>query len=125
MKYKDDDIQEWPKSWEGVKEDIQYGQEIIKIIMPFIEEMKIKKQSPKTINKHIDNLWMLGGTIIKEINYDDDLRKLPPEEMILKSIDSFEGPLIQEFTDYQQEEFDCTCRKFYKFIIKNDSKKMK
>lgn len=116
MKTKDDKINEWPRSWQGVKEDIPYGQEIIKYMLPFIDKMKNKGLSIKTINKHIDNLWLLGGNIIKELNDYEENREFPALKMILNSIDSNEGPLIHDFTELQQDEFDSTCRKFYKFL---------
>ena len=116
MKTKDDKINEWPQSWQGDKNDIPYGQEIIKYMIPFIEEMKKKGLSIKTINKHIDNLWMLGGKIIEELNYYKENRKIPALKMILNNIDSNEGPLIHDFSELQQGEFDSTCRKFYKFL---------
>ena len=116
MKIKDDKINEWPCSWQGVREDIPYGQEIIKYMAPFIDNMKSKGLSIKTINKHIDNLWVLGGNIIKELNDYEENRELSALKMILNSIDSKEGPLIHDFSELQQEEFDSTCRKFYKFL---------
>lgn len=116
MKTKDSKINEWPRAWQGVKEDIPYGQEIIKYMIPFIEDMKNKGLSVKTINKHIDNLWVLGGNIIKELNGCDENRELPALKMILNCIDSNEGPLIHDFSELQQNEFDSTCRKFYKFL---------
>lgn len=119
MKIKDERIDEWPKSWHDVKEDIPYGQEIIKLMIPFIQEMKESKLSPKTINEHIDNLWMLGGYIIKQLNYYEDERKILPNEMILKCIDSGDGPWIHDFSEYDQERFDATCRKFFKHLRNN------
>lgn len=116
MKTKDDRINEWPRSWQGVKEDILYGQEIIKYMIPFIDEIKSKGLSIKTINKHIDNLWVLGGNIIKELNDYEENRELPALKMILNSIDNNEGPLIHDFSELQQDEFNSTCRKFYKFL---------
>ena len=118
MKTKDVKINEWPQSWQGVKSDILYGQEIIKYMIPFIEEMKRKQLSIKTINKHIDNLWVLGGKIIKELNDYEENRELPALKMMLNCIDSNEGPLIHDFPQLQQNEFDSTCRKFYKFLKK-------
>lgn len=120
MKIKDDKINEWPKSWQGVKTDIAYGQEIINYIVPFIEEMKEKRLSIKTINRHIDNLWVLGGYIIKEINDYEENRKLPALTMIMNNINNNEGPLIHDFSELQQYEFDSTCRKFFKLLKSRD-----
>jgi hypothetical protein len=116
MKIKDNKIDEWPKSWHCVKEDIPYGQNIIKLMIPFIQEMKEAKLSVKTINEHIDNLWMLGGYIIGQLNDYDDKRHVLPKEMILECIDSGDGPWIHDFSEYEQERFGATCRKFYRYL---------
>src|SRR5216683_6847987 len=34
---------------------------------PFIEHLATSSLSPKTIRKHVDNLWMLGGEIIRNL----------------------------------------------------------
>ena len=119
MKYKDEDIQEWPQSWAGVPEDRSYGEHIIRLMKPFIEELK-GKLGRNTVNEHIDNLWMLGGYSITQLNYYPEKRKDAPEKLLLKYIDSGDGPLINEFSDYQQERFDATCRKLYKFLMKKE-----
>jgi hypothetical protein len=116
MKIKDDTINEWPDSWKGVQEDVAYGRELIEIFIPFIEEMKSKGLSPKSINKHIDNLWMLGGYIIGQLNYYEDNRQIAPLEMLKSLIDTGDGPMIHHFSEYQQERFDATCRKLYKYL---------
>lgn len=116
MKFKDEKIDEWPESWQGEKEDIPYGQEIVGLMIPFIEEMKLSKLSVKTINEHIDNLWMLGANIIEDLNWFDKTDLIPPQEMLFESVDSEGGPLIHDFDESQQEEFDATCRKFYKHL---------
>ncbi len=119
MKFKDKDIKDWPDSWKGHEEDIQYGEELVEIFVPFIEDLKSKKLSVKTINGHIDNLWMLGGKIIKMINYYPPDRQTPPLEMLKSCIDSGDGPLIHDFSEYEQEKFDATCRKLYKFLLES------
>ena len=119
MKTKDGDIHQWPDSWQGVKEDLVYGRQLIAIFKPFIDAMKAKGLGVKTINEHIDNLWMLGGYIITQLNYHEMDRQIPPLEMVISCIDSGDGPLIHDFSDYQQERFDATCRKLYKHLMHN------
>jgi hypothetical protein len=116
MKIKDADLEQWPKSWEGITEDIPYGKKLIEIFMLFIEDMKSKKLSAKTINEHIDNLWMLGGYIIEQLNYYEEKQEIEPLEMVKACIDSGDGPLIYDFSEYQQERFDATCRKLYRYL---------
>ena len=35
--------------------------------VPFLEELVASDLSPKTIEKHVDNLWALGGQIIRDL----------------------------------------------------------
>jgi biotin operon repressor len=42
---------------------------------PFIEHLIELNLSRKTIRKHIDNLWILGGEIIRDLNETPPLEK--------------------------------------------------
>ncbi len=118
MKIKNDDLDRWPDSWAGFKEDIEYGKGLVEMFQPFIEEMIAKGLSSKTINGHIDNLWVLGGEIIRDINQDDEARKIPPLQAILNNVDCDEGPMVRDFSEYEQEKLDATCRKLHRHIKK-------
>lgn len=71
--------------------------------------------SPKTIRKHVDNMWMPGGEFIRDLNDDPPLRKRPVEQHLFKMIE-YGGPLLYRGTEDQQTSLDSTCRKFRKFL---------
>ncbi|MFH1777163.1 MAG: hypothetical protein ABH952_06380 [Candidatus Omnitrophota bacterium] len=75
MKINIDKINEWPDSWAGFKDDIEYGQRPIQLMRPFVEELLKSEYSYKTINNHMNNLWMLGGFTISNINEYEENRK--------------------------------------------------
>ena len=50
--------------------------------------------SPKTIQKHVDKLWALGGEIIRNLNETPSLRRKPVEEILDDRIDEEGGPLV-------------------------------
>ena len=79
--------------------------------------MKEAGLAKKTINNHIDSLWMLGGWLITRINYYPLDRKTVPYIHFLENIAGLDGPLIHDFGESEQNEFDSTCRKFYKWLI--------
>ena len=58
----------------GVSEDIPFGEKIIDILRPFVEDLMVRKYTENTIRKHIDNLWLLGGELVREINMNPELR---------------------------------------------------
>jgi hypothetical protein len=120
MNYKDNDIDNWPKTWAFIPDDIKPGIGLINIFKPFIKYLKSCKLSSKTINEHIDNLWLLGGHIIKQSNINPDFREIDQLLLLPRYIDSMDGPSMQDLSEYEQESFDKTCRKFYKYLIEND-----
>jgi hypothetical protein len=84
---------------------------------PFIEHLATSSLSPKTIRKHVDNLWMLGGEIIRDLNETPSLRKAPVERVLCDAIDDDGGPLIHHGdSEEQQRSFDSTCRKLRRFL---------
>jgi hypothetical protein len=50
--------------------------------------------SPKTIQKHVDNLWALGGEIIRHLNENPPLRRKNIEQILDDRIDDEGGPLV-------------------------------
>jgi len=72
--------------------------------------------SPKTIQKHVDNLWVLGGVIIRDLNQTPSLRKLPVERLLSDLIEDG-GPLLYHGdSEEQQSSFESTCKKFRRFL---------
>ena len=76
--------------------------------------------SPKTIRKHIDNLWALGGEIIRGLNENPSLRRKNIEQILDDRIDDEGGPLLYGVdSEEQQRSFDSTCRKLHRFLSKS------
>jgi len=73
--------------------------------------------SPKTIQKHVDNLWALGGEIVRDLNENPSLRRKSIEQILADAIDEEGGPLLSGMTsEEQQRSFDSTCRKLSHFL---------
>ena len=83
---------------------------------PFIEHLAASSLSPKTIRRHVDNLWLLGGEIIRDLNYTPALRKVPAEKLIRNVVGADGGPLIYNGSEEEQRSFDSTCRKLHRFL---------
>ncbi len=108
----------WPRSWMGSEKDLPAGEELVARFRPFLEDLVASDLSPKTIQRHVDNLWALGGEIIRDLNEDPSLRKKNIEQILDDRIDEEGGPLVYalESEEPLQRAFDSTCRKFYRFI---------
>lgn len=99
----------------GLEKDLPPGEQLIALFRPFLQYLAASDLSPKTIQKHVDNMWMLGGEFIRDLNDDQPLRKRPVEQHLFKMIE-YGGPLLHHGDEDQQTSFDSTCRKFSRFL---------
>ena len=84
---------------------------------PFLMDLLAQGLSRKTRNLHRDNLWLLGGEIIRDINNTPKLRKRAVEELIREAIDEEGGPLLHGYSSEQEQRlFDSTCKKLNRFL---------
>ena len=110
------DLDNWPNSWLGQDEDILPGRKMVAYFRPFIVHLVDSNFSMKTIRNHVDNLWVLGGEIIRDLNMTPKLRKVPVEELV-SNILLDGGPIhYHSDSDEQQRSFQSTCRKFRRFL---------
>jgi hypothetical protein len=104
----------------GWEKDLPPGQELVDCFRPFIAHLAASELAPKTIRRHVDNLWRLGGRIITDLNETPKLRRQPVRELLWLAIDDEGGPLINGGMDEQdQRAFDATCRKLRRFLSEN------
>jgi hypothetical protein len=101
----------------GLEKDVPPGEKLVACFRPFLEQLASTSLSRKTIRKHVDNLWVLGGEIIRDLHQDPSLRRKNVEEVLRELIDDEYGPLIHGGTsEQQQNSFDSTCRKLHRFL---------
>jgi hypothetical protein len=75
----------WPRSWIGLEKDLPPGEQLVACFRLFLEYLAASDLSPKTIQKHVDNMWALGGEFIRDLNYDQSLRKRPVEQHLFQN----------------------------------------
>lgn len=109
------DLNGWPQSWMGLETDLPPGEQLLALFRPFLENLAASNLSPKTIQRHVDNMWVLGGEFIRDLNYDPPLRKKPVEQVLFKMIE-YGGPLLYHGGEDEQRSFDATCHKFKRFL---------
>jgi hypothetical protein len=102
----------------GWEKDLPPGEQLVACFRPFLEDVVASDLSPKTIQKHVDNVWALGGEIIRDLNEDPSLRRKPIEQILADRIDEEGGPLVHamESDEPLQRSLDSTCRKLYHFL---------
>ena len=108
-------LNDWPRSWMGSEKDLPAGEQLLRLFRPFLEHLAASDLAPKTIQKHIDNMWALGGEFIRELHSDSSLRRKTVEQVISSMIE-YGGPLLYHGGEDQQRSFDSTCRKFRCFL---------
>ena len=107
----------------GVDQDIPPGEQVLACFRPFLEHLVGLRLSRKTIRKHVGNLWVLGGEIIRDLNETPSLRKKNVAQVLLDAIDDEGGPLLHHGdSEDEQRAFDSTCRKLHRFLTQSDSK---
>jgi hypothetical protein len=111
------DLSTWPSSWCGEARDVIPGEQIVAVFTPFLLDLLAQGLSHKTRNLHRDNLWLLGGEIIRDINETPKLRRRSARELVMQVVADDEGPLIHGGTSEQaQHSFDSTCKKLNRFL---------
>ncbi len=111
------DLATWAASWRGEERDVIPGEQIVAVFIPFLQDLLDQGLSRKTRNLHRDNLWLLGGEIVRDINETPKLRKRPALALIKDAVANDEGPLIHGgFSEQEQRSFDSTCKKLNRFL---------
>ena len=109
------DLDRWPNSWMGLEKDLLPGEQLL-TCLPFIESLAATNLTPRTIRRHIDNLWLLGGEIIRDLHEDPSLRKAAVPKLLRNVVHEDGGPLIHNGSEDEQRSFDATCRRLHRFL---------
>lgn len=111
------DLAEWARSWRYEDRDSVPGEAIVACFTPFLQHLLDLGLSRKTRNRHRDNLWRLGGELIRAIQENPRWRKQPIPHLITSLVDDEGGPLLSD-NDFEEDQssFDSTCRKLARFL---------
>ena len=99
----------------GLEEDLPPGERLLALFRPFLEHLVASGLSPKTIQKHINNVWALGGEFIRDLHNDPSLRR-KPVDVVLRGMIEYGSPLLYSGGEDPQNSFDSTCRKLHRFL---------
>ncbi len=90
---------------------------MVECFKPFLRALLALSLSRKTLRRHRDNIWVLGGEIIRQLQMDSALRMRPILQVVLNSISNDGGPLLSHGqSETEQRSFDATCRKLFRFL---------
>lgn len=113
------DIGEWPDSWMGVDEDLEYGKKLLPYMEEFLADLLAQGVARNTFVRYRNDAWLLGATIVKDVSmyeeYDSD-----PLNKLVESVQG-DGVLPDHFDQMSESDlnlFERMCRRFEKFMIK-------
>jgi hypothetical protein len=110
------DLENWPRSWMVWEKDLPPGESLVACFRPFIEQLASCGLSRRTVRRHVDNLWRLGGEIIRDLHEDPSLRRLAAQRLLTQVLHEDGGPLIHNGSEEEQRSFDSTCRRLHRFL---------
>ena len=114
-------MKQWARSWCWLPADLAVGQQIVELLTPFLLELLRQGLAQKTLRRHRDNLWALGGELIRRRHEDGELARLNPTQILQQLLEDDVGPLLwPRISESEQDSLDATCRKLYRFL--QDSK---
>jgi len=111
------DLEDWPRSWHVEPADIAIGQQIVDVFTPFLLHLLDQRLARKTVSRHRDNLWVLGGELIRR-RYDNKKHaRMNPRAAIAHLVNDEGGPLVYpSISESEQDSLDATCRKLNRFM---------
>jgi hypothetical protein len=111
------DFPEWPKRWMGSRRDVPYGEAITAAMRPFVEHLIASGLSTRLIRRHLDNLWLLGGEIIRDVNTGGEHKRILPAHKLRQCVGVDGGPYCRHLSsDAEVRSFDATCRRLHAFL---------
>ncbi|MGB5201045.1 MAG: hypothetical protein WBR56_14230 [Sedimenticolaceae bacterium] len=111
------DLPQWPQRWQIASGDLAVGERIVEAFKPLLRYLIRRGLTPKTLRRHRDHVWMLGGELIRRRHEDSDLKSQSVSELITELIDDETGPLIwPRISESEQDAFDVTCRQLHRFL---------
>lgn len=110
------ELADWPRSWMGMPEDLLPGRRVVAYFQPFLEHLVQLDLSRETLRKHVNNLWLLGGEIIRHLNETPSLRNVPIEHLVFGLLGEGGPMLYHSASEEELRSFESTCRKFRRFL---------
>ncbi len=110
------DFTEWPDRWMGIEPDLAYGEQLLEEFQPFAETLAKSGLSKKTIKRHLTNLWLLGGEIIRDVSLNDEY-STPATEKLRQSVGADGGPYCRHLdSEAEMKSYDGTCKKLHRYL---------
>lgn len=92
------------------------GRQIVEVLTPFLLHLLDQGLAKATVRRHRDNLWTLGGELIRCRYDDEELANKDVKDALRHLVEGDGGPLMwPRITEPEQASLDATCRKLNRF----------
>jgi len=92
------------------------GQQIVELLAPFLLHLLDQGLAKAAVSRHRDNLWTLGGELIRRRYDNDELAQQDVKAAIGQLIGRDGGPLMwPHITEAEQGSLDATCRRLDRY----------
>jgi len=116
------DLDNWPNSWSYDQPDLEVGQRILEVLTPFLLDLLDQELARKTVRRHRDNLWVLGGELVRRRYEDDELARMDVCTALHELMQCDGGPFMgSRISEAEQDSLDATCRKLLRFLNASSS----
>jgi len=96
--------------------------QMVEYFKPFLRDLLAQQVSRTTLCRHRNNIWVLGGEVIRRLQMDSGLRRRPVEQVVADLIGEDGGPLLSHRqSEAEQRAFDATCRRLFRFLTEPDT----
>jgi hypothetical protein len=100
----------------GAEEDLPYGRGLREAMRPFAAHLLASGLKARTVRRHLDNLRLLGGEIVRKVGLEGTY-DIPPQEAPAEAVDETGGPHCRHLhTEAEADAYDATCRKLHRFL---------
>lgn len=106
----------WPASWAGCDDDKPFGRGLVAEFHLFVQHLCETGLSRKTVRRHLDNLWVIGGELVRQLHLDPKLRKRSPAAILFDAIKDGQAPLAPSGLEDHQASIDATAQKLLRFL---------
>lgn len=111
------DLEDWPRKWLFEPADLTVGHQIVQALTPFLLSLLDQGLAAKTLRRHRDNLWLLGGELIRRRYDDAALANMDANTALCELVEEDGGPLLgTRISEADQNSLDATCRKLHRFL---------
>lgn len=112
------EMEHWTETWAVISSDPPVGKKLLQAIQAFVSVMTVQRLPHDTINRHLLNLWLLCGEIVRYAQQDEALKRLAPHELMLRFVDAEGGPYCARLASEQdQRSFQATCKILFEHLM--------